>query len=201
MNFEKNTQKDIDRASEEELVDVFEREELLEKQFEKPDKLFRGTRKQGIEEFDPKNNKKFRDKNEGPVVFATPDKAFASMFLVPEADDSWTIKGRLNGNWYTVIADREMYEQLDKGGSIYEIDDLDDFYCDEQKGMGKCEWVNKEKIKPAKEEQFDSALDAMLRAGVQVYFVDKDTFLKIKNSDDYGMSILRKIKSEKIIKK
>lgn len=197
MDFEKLSQKNIDRLGDEELADKFEMEDLTEKQFEKPKVLYRGLREKNIQESSPSFNTKIRDKNEGQVVFVTPDKAFAMMFLVPEADDSWTIKGRINGQYYTVIADKEIYKKLDKGGSVYEIRNLDDFYCDKNKGMGECEWISRKSVEHASEEQFDSALKAMIDSGVKVYFVDKETFVKIKNADDHGISILSKLQPEK----
>ncbi len=196
MDFEKLSQQNIDELAENELANNFEREELIEKQFEKPVKLYRGMRALGVEEFDPMFNIKHRDKNEGPVIFATPDKAFASMFLVPEADDSWSIKGRFGNVYYMVIADRERYKKFDKGGSIYEIEDLDDFYCDKNKGMGDCEWVSKKIVKSSKEQRYSSAIEAMIKNGVRVYFVDNETFIKIKNSQDHGLNILQSMQSE-----
>lgn len=171
-------------------------ENEVENRQEKPQKLYRGTQKRNISQFDPHETKKYRDKNEGQVIFSTPDKAFATMFLVPEADDRWTTKGRFNGVWYTVIANEKIYRKLDEGGSVYEITDLDDCYCDQEKGMGECEWVSKDIVVPSSEEQYDSGLDVMIENGVQVYFVDNETFIAVKCAKDSGLSILQGIESE-----
>ncbi|XLQ19753.1 MAG: hypothetical protein ACKUBY_04130 [Candidatus Moraniibacteriota bacterium] len=196
MNFENLKQNKIDRLADEELADNFEHEKIIEKQFEKPQKLYRGMSKKNIQEFDPSLNKKYRDGNEGSVIFATPDKAFASMFLVPEMNDGWTNKGKFGDVYYIVIGSEEHFRKFDNGGSIYEIDNFDDFYCDEKKGMGDCEWVSRDSVKPSSEELVESALDTMIENGVQVYFVDKEVFIKIHDSSDHGLTVLQNMQSE-----
>lgn len=61
----------------------------------KPAALYHASGNRDIEEFEPRN-RHTRDRSEGPVVFGTPDKAVASMFLVHD-DDRWSEKGLHNG--------------------------------------------------------------------------------------------------------
>ena len=55
---------------------------------EKPPVLYIGTQNKGIKEFTARRGR-YRDKDEGPVIFATPDKALASIFSVDDHNDSW----------------------------------------------------------------------------------------------------------------
>jgi hypothetical protein len=138
--------------------------------------------------------KSVRDPNEGPVVFATPSLPYVTMFLV-NSDDSWTTKGRFNKTFYTVISDKNRFLKTDKGGTIYTLPN-DAFYCDLKRGMGKLEWVSKKPVKPIGKKHYESGLEAMIDNGVQVYFVGKQTFQKIRQAEDHGFSILQTIQSE-----
>ena len=159
----------------------------------KPKYLFHASQKSDIDLLEPRAGS-VRDPNEGPVVFATPSLPYATMFLV-NSDDSWTVKGRINKVFYTVISDKQRFLQADKGGTIYTLPSQT-FYCDPEKGMGWNEWVSKEPVKPIKRQHYQSGLQAMIDSGVQVYFVDKQTFQEIKKSQDHGFSILQSIQSE-----
>lgn len=134
-----------------------------------------------------------RDRNEGPVVFATPDKAEASKFLVP-SDDSWTRKSRFGDVHVHIISDRKRYEKADKGGAIYHLSS-DTFENDETKGA-RTEWTSKRAVRPISKEEYGSGLQAQLDNGVQVFFVDKATFAEIVNSGDHGNAIMRSLESE-----
>ncbi len=162
-------------------------------EIKKPDFLYHASSNSNTDVIEPKRNS-FRDPGEGKVVFATSSKPYASMFLVRGHDD-WTHKGRFNGVYYTVINDRERFKNLDKGGSIYFLPS-DTFSYDESKGMGSIEWTSKVKVTPVKREGYRSGLNAMIDNGVQVYFVDKETWKKINESDDHGFRILSELESE-----
>lgn len=170
----------------------------IEKQ-EKPEFLYHASDNKNIDELEPRNEK-VRDPKEGPVIFATPDLAFASAFLMKELDDGWSHKGNINGISYVVINDRELFNKLDKGGAVYKLSS-DSFSCDYNKSMSGFEWTAKENVKPIDKTDYDSALEAMLNNGLQVYFIDKDTFNKINNlkmpKDVMDLvNILRSLKSE-----
>ncbi len=143
---------------------------------EKPPVLFHASRNSNIEVFEPRQES-FRDKDEGPLVFATPSRAMASIFLV-EADDSWVGSGAINGEPYIVISDEARYRSLDKGGVIYQLPS-DTFENNPEKGLKKLEWTSKQAVVPIGKEIITSALDDMLTHGVKVYFVDNNTFQKL----------------------
>jgi len=138
---------------------------------EKPNKFYHGSPNRGIEELEPRR-KSFRDKTEGELLFATPDIACATLFLVRMHDDE-SLKGTDDGFYINVIADKEKFTELDKGGTIYELPDAN--FTSDPNRWSK-EWATKEKIKPRDKIHFDSALRAMIDNGVKVYFTDKQTF-------------------------
>lgn len=164
---------------------------------EKPAVVYHGSSSSDLEELHPKAER-FRDKKEGPVIFGTVDKEFASMFLGPRPDDSWSAKGRLKGVYYIIIGNEERYRREDKGGVIYELSGEE---FDYNKNLGiKTEWVTKKPVTPLSKQQYSSALNAMIESGVQVYFVDRGTLDKFKEAvehdSDHGQSILESLKSE-----
>ncbi len=161
----------------------------------KPAVLYHASSNKNIEILEPKAES-FRDEKEGPVIFATPDKGYASCFLV-DTNDSWTQIGRWgseNATWNMIISDEERFKKLDVGGAIYELP-VDPFHCDINKGTGKSEWVSKISVKPIKKETYESGLKAMLKNGVNVFFVSKKTFHGMKVSKDHGYTILKNLQS------
>jgi len=158
----------------------------------KPDVLYHASPNRNIEIFKPRNES-VRDANEGPVVFATSQKDYASCFLVV-TDDNWVQISRFNNVRVVVISERSRFAREDQGGAIYELPS--DTFVNEIRGSAKDEWTSREAMKPIGKEVFESGLAAMLNYGVQVYFVDKTTFKKITNADDHGISILRTLQSE-----
>lgn len=163
------------------------------KEIPRPKFLYHASSNKNISVFEPRNQS-IRDPGEGKMVFGTPDLSFATMFLVRSKDD-WSHKGKFKGVYYNVINDRKRFEEMDKGGSIY-ILPSESFTTDSTKGMGTIEWFSKVPVKPIKEIDYSSGLQAMLDNGVQVYFVDKETWNKIQNSNDRGHEILSKLESE-----
>ena len=169
-------------------------------EIEKPEVLYHASSSKDIEEFEPREES-VRDPNEGPVVFATPDMAYASCFIVP-SNDNWSQKSifRTQSGETThvvIISDKERFQELDKGGAIYSLPS-DKFETDLEKNMKDREWVSKEPIKPSGKIEYKTGLQAMLENGVQVYFVDRDTFEKIQKSDDHGFEIIKTLKPEQI---
>jgi len=147
-----------------------------------------------IEEFQPRS--KHRDYPEEEVLFAANDKEAATMFLV-DSDDSWVGKSRFGDVYCEIISDEERWREADKGGRVYALP-AEKFVCEFQKGWGRCEVVSREPVKPIAmwTKEYDSAVDAMVGSGVQVYFVDKETFRDIRRAEDKGLSILRGMQSE-----
>jgi hypothetical protein len=136
-----------------------------------------------------------RDKNEGPVVFATHDEACASLFLV-NSNDSWTFKGRINGVHYHIISDRKRFEELDKGGSIYEVpsDSFERKINDES--WQSLEWTSTKPVNPIRKTDYSSGLEAMIDKGVLVYFVDKEMFEELTKNHRINSNLLKTLVSE-----
>lgn len=158
----------------------------------KPSVLYHASQNRDIDLLEPRTES-VRDTNEGPVVFATPDKAEAVKFIVP-SNDTWTKKMRYGEIHIHIISDRKRYEEADKGGVVYHLNP-ETFENDETKGS-KTEWTSKTPVKPYEKEIYESGLQAQLENGVQVYFTDKETFKKIEESEDHGNSIIRNLISE-----
>lgn len=161
----------------------------------KPKVLYLAAQTTGIKELMPMKGRS-RDSNEGATIFSTPDKALASVFLVEGHDDSWMQIGYYSDIPYVVICmDREKFIKRDKGGTMYEVPS-DTFDYNPNLGMGEKEWTSSTPVKPLREILYPSALDTMIKNGVNVYFVDKNTFDKINNADDNGFEILLSLVSE-----
>lgn len=160
---------------------------------EKPAVLYHGSSNRDIDRLEP-SSKKVRDTTEGPKVLATPDKRMASVFMVG-VDDSWGNSGEHNGMPFIVISESERFEKLDNGGAIYHLpsDTLD---TDPNKGLGNIEWASSEPVHHSHKEDHESALEATLNHGVQVYFVDKETYNTFQTAADNGLLILQTTQSE-----
>jgi hypothetical protein len=173
-------------------------EEKIE--IEKPAILYHASQNREIEEFEP-HKETYRDPNEGPVIFATPDKAYASCFLVPKATDSWCQKSIFTNPedgksiYVMIISDKDRYIKSDRCGAIYSLPN-DTFETDLTKSMKSREWTSRETVKPNGKTEYESGLEAMLENKVQVYFTDRETFNKIRKSDDHGFSIIQTLKPE-----
>jgi hypothetical protein len=161
---------------------------LISAVMEKPSVLYHASFKRDIEVFEPRNET-VRDTDEGPQVFATPDKRLATAFMIP-TNDTWANSGAFNGVPYLVVGDEEKFRNLDKGGAIYTLPS-DTFNTDPTKGLGDMEWTSSEAVRPVAKEEYESALEAMLHIGVQVYFVDMATYRATQNAEDHGYSILK----------
>ena len=159
----------------------------------KPPFLYHASANKEIKTFEPRA-KSVRDPKEGPVIFATPDLALATTFLVNEANDSWTQIGKINGVPYMVIRDKKHFMRRDKGGSIYKFNS-GGFTSHPHRGMGDDEWVSKDPVTPVEKTDVKSALEAMIENGVQVFFVDTKTFNSVKHDADF-LNIIMGLESE-----
>lgn len=164
---------------------------LVKESFEKPLFLYHGSPHKSIKELEPRR-KYFRDPKEGPKIFATQELSLATCFLL----EGITSSGLFGDTPYAVIiGDREEIIKNDKGGHIYVLPS-DKFESDPHKGLREYEWTTDQRVEPIKTIEYKSAVDAMIKNGVQVYFVDKATHQKIRNSKDHGFSILNDMESE-----
>ena len=162
-----------------------------ENNIEKPAILYHGSPHSDIEELEPRS-KSHRDPKEGPLVFASPDLATASIFLLDGVSES----GFFNNVPYAIIVGpREEFVKKDHGGHIYVLPG-DTFINDPNKGLGKYEWTSKEKVKPKEVIEYKSSLDATIENGIQVYFISETIYDDIQNSEDHGLKILSDLESE-----
>lgn len=165
----------------------------VEKQ-EKPPILYHATIGADIEEFEPRQEST-RDPKEEPVIFATPDKAYAAQFLVP-GDDRNSIRGYYSDIPTIVIcSSRENFEKNDSGGIVYELPS-DTFDFDPKQRMGKREWTSRVPVKPTGKTTYESTVDALIENGTQVYFVDRVTFEKMRSQEHAGFETLLTLTSE-----
>ena len=157
--------------------------------------LFHGSSNRTIKTLEPRALKT-RNVKDGAVIFATPHLGLAAKFMV-QWDDSWVLSGSSdNLHYYFICSDRERFMKMDTGGAIY-IVPSDTFFCKPGVGLGYGEWMSHEAVKPVHKMEFSSTLEAMMQFGIQVYFVDPQTFDAIRTSTDleYGL-IIKSLTSE-----
>jgi hypothetical protein len=163
----------------------------------KPQYLYHASSNKDIKIFEPRAESA-RHPKEGPKVFATETPEEASKFIVP-ANDSWSSLGAFSNEHerfsFAIYADRTKFDQLDSGGAIYTLPS-NSFEIDAQFSGSSKEWTSKLPVKPVGKEVSDSALNAMLNFGVQVYFVTSNQLEKIQKAKDHGYSIIQKLLSE-----
>jgi hypothetical protein len=138
---------------------------------EKPDQFYHGSPDRGLEELTPQR-KSFRREGEGRLLFACPDLAGATLFLTRLHDDE-SKKGYVDGKYYFVVANKEKFLVLDKGGTVYVLPG-EDFLFDSNEWSR--EWACAKPVKPIRTINFNSSLRAMIENGVLVYFTDPETF-------------------------
>ena len=140
--------------------------------------------------------RRYRHPQEGPVVFASPEKALACAFLIKEHSGSWVQTGAYDGVPVTVIrSDRDDFVAKDSGGTLYAVSG-ERFAFDQRFGSCAWEWTSRRPARTIVATHYPSALDAMIENGLQVYFVDQQTFAAINAADDHGASILAGLVSE-----
>ena len=158
---------------------------------EKPPLLYHGSAHKSLEELKPQGRS--HREEEGELLYATPDMAIASIFLVGGAHYGCGKFGDVFYAW--IIADRDEFVRNDKGGHVYVLPS-DSFDINQGREFGNDEYVSKEPVKPVKTIEFASAIDAMIENGTQVYFLDQATYEKIQASKDHGFSIFNSLESE-----
>lgn len=158
-----------------------------------PPVLYHASPDRAITEFTPRQES-MRDPLEGPQVFATPSKEFASIFIV-KTDDSWANSGTISDIPYMIISDRARFESLDTGGCIYHLP-TETFTTNPEKGLGTLEWTSSVAVTPTSKECYESGLEAMLDAGVQVYFLTADEYARFKVDPDHMAEKLNQLQSE-----
>jgi hypothetical protein len=132
-----------------------------------------------------------RPRHPDSVIFASPDIAFASMFILQAGDDWMTCGSRCTDLaqppiYYFMCSDKERFMREDHGGAIYMLPSqpfkryMADFIV-------SSEVIAHEAVKPLTSIPVESALETMLQLGVQVFFVDQvtyDSFVHAKSMDE-----------------
>lgn len=157
---------------------------------QKPELLYHASPEKDVTEFEPRNETP-RFKGEENLVFATPYKEVAAMFLTPKNIPTEISK---YGNTYAVFINgtKEEFIVLDKGGAIYTLPNST-FETNNEIGMGVTEWVSRQPIKPSSKTVYDSSIKALSENGVNVYFLDNDTFLKVQADPSNGLEIVKNL--------
>jgi hypothetical protein len=161
--------------------------------------LYHSSSRRNLEIIEPRVNS-YRDKDEGPVVFASDDKIFVSCFLT-RTSDSWAqiSKYRITNQptiYVHCISDEKRFRELDKGGAIYTLPN-ETFYLDLSKG--DTEWTSKVSVKPIKKEIYESGLNAMIEHGVLVYFCDEEKlkeYKEVASESSKAFEVLKSMESE-----
>lgn len=151
------------------------------KEKEKPPFLYHASSNKELKQIVPFRIR-HRDKNEGPLVFASTDKQFLTCFLT-RIDDSWGQIGRYDSNGQIIytfcISDKERFMKLDIGGAIYKVSS-DDFNLNITQKFE--EWTTKKSVEVLDKKIYDSSLEAMMENDVRVYFCTKEQLEEIRNS-------------------
>lgn len=156
----------------------------------KPDVLYHASVNNDIAVLDPKTSEE-RLSHYGNLLFATPYKALAAMFLAPKTQALEVTKF---GDTFALVAasSAEEFIEKDLGGTIYTLPS-DSFATHQDLTMQDTEYVTKESVTPIDKEVYATALDAMRRSGVRVYFVEASVLKDIRSADDHGLKILSEL--------
>ena len=156
---------------------------------DKPKFLYHASPNNNIKVLEPRAESLPEDWKNGDAVFATTSPEYASFFIV-STKDVWANMGNIGGVFYFVCADKDRFMKEDVGGTVYKLPSEP---FNHHKGF---EWYSRKPVKPIGKTHIKSGLDFMIESGVQVYFIDEQTFKKIKNSKDNGAGIMNNIESE-----
>ncbi|MBP6942531.1 MAG: hypothetical protein KBB55_00625 [Candidatus Buchananbacteria bacterium] len=161
---------------------------------EKTSVLYHGSPNGEIEEFLPRVSKGSGESH-GALVYASPDKATAIMFMA-NVSVPWSTGLTGNNVLYAIIPmDRDIFIANDHGGYVYMLD-AKTFSSDPQRGMGEYEWASSVPVKPLEKIRFESVLEAMIEHGVQVYFVEQEKYQTMLESKQPKYTFLKDLESE-----
>lgn len=163
------------------------------KDFVKPAVLYHASQNRNVDAFIPRDGNK-RHKDEPAQVFAALDKAFATIFLHP-FDDRKMASGFINDVPYVLVGDVAGFRAQDTGGAVYTLPS-DSFTFDADLGVGYKEWTSTVLVKPLGKQEYDSALEAMLENGVQVYLADMDTLNRFREAHGSKLELIDTLLSE-----
>lgn len=160
------------------------------KSIQKPKVLYHASPNRKIDKFQPRSERPRSNKKED-LVFATPYKAVAAMFLAPR--DIPAEIGKYNDEYAIFINTTEAkFRLVDHGGAIYTLPNAT-FETNREVGMREVEWTSKVSVKPICRVIYSSSFEAMKENGVQIYFVDDDMFAKIREDPSKALSWVKNI--------
>lgn len=153
--------------------------------------LFHGSTVKGLATIDPKNIRR-RYAADPTQVYASPLKTLASIFLLEGINDSWCTIGGYGSNgacdYWVICGDEQRFREVErKGGSLYKLA-AENFTFD-QVGLGEDEWHSTKPAKVRAEEEWNSALQAMLHYGVKVCFVSTEEFEIFRKIEDQNLTL------------
>ena len=144
-----------------------------------------------------------RNDNEGDVVFATSYLSYAVLFTLALPREGSVLSIRLrsfdHGPHIVLCNNKEAWLKYDTGGYVHVVSS-DSFYVDlgflgttrgewmsqsyNPEWGSLAEWVSKEKVPVLHDFKIDNTLEALLSLGVQLFFVDEDTFKSYQQIKD-----------------
>ncbi len=159
----------------------------------KPEFLYHGSPRGDIDEFIPRVSRGTGE-SYGPQVYASHDIATAIIFTAT-VKKTWSSGNSNNVSFVVIPLPREDFITHDAGGFLYTLKS-DTFSSDSTRGLGEREWASSVPVKPVRVERIESSLGAMIRYGVQVYFVTDEQYKRIYASKRPDIDFLRKLTSE-----
>jgi hypothetical protein len=143
------------------------------------------------------HNQSVRHSDEGSVIFATPDSAYAYAFTVRPRGryrqdiSRWRLDG-VETPWHITIDDEAAFRYADLGGAVYRVA-AEQFTLDATYDHGTPEWTAHAAVVPVDKTIFTSSLKAMLEQGLQVHFVSPAEFDQIKVAQNHGWEIVKEL--------
>lgn len=135
--------------------------------------LYHASRKKKIPIIKPQRTLS-NNKYIGDFVFATTNRKLAVMYLTPKGFPTLMNPSEKNAN-IVICAQEKEFIEYDQGGAIYELP-VESFNPSPQKGLSEYEMVSQQPVRPLNEVDFNSAITALISAGVTIRFTDEATF-------------------------
>jgi len=155
---------------------------------DKPEFMYHASSELDVQEFEPRNDYP-RYKGEDNLVFATPYKEVAAMFLVPKSIPTIISK---YGETYAVFINgsEEDLSLNDKSGAIYTLPSKT-FETNTEIGMGDTEWVSKQPVKPISKTIYKLSVEALRENHVHLFFLNNDVFARVQADPANGLKIVK----------
>lgn len=136
--------------------------------------LYHGATQRGLKYIDPNKNVIKHNNESHRKVYASPDKAYASLFTFTWKESEGFKLQRLTETepWELKIPPKYS-SRLNHSCSIYIVDDKP--FVDEN--MSTPEYSSNDSVKVLKEETYDSALECMRMNGVKVSILKRKPFM------------------------